>query len=55
MGREVDIPWEGGSKYHGLWVRYTMRMGDQNTMSKGVKMPWVEFQLSIYCYIAIQN
>jgi hypothetical protein len=47
MGRGFDIPWVRGSKYHG--------MGDQNIMSKGVKIPWVEFQFSIYCYNIMQN
>ena len=31
MGRGVEIPWLGGSKYHGL--------GGQNTMGRGVNIP----------------
>jgi hypothetical protein len=34
MGKIVDIPWVGGSKYYG-WG------GGQNTMDRGVKIPWV--------------
>jgi hypothetical protein len=33
MGRGFDIPWEGGSKYHGWGVRYTM--------GKGVEIPYI--------------
>jgi hypothetical protein len=33
IGRGVDIPGAGGSKYHGLRGRYTM--------GRGVNMPWV--------------
>ena len=33
MGKGFNIPWVGGSIYHGL--------GGQNTMGRGVKIPWV--------------
>ena len=33
MGRGVNIPWIGGSKYHGK--------GGQNTIGRGVDVPWV--------------
>jgi len=32
-----------------LWV------GGQNTMDRGVDIPWVEFQFSIHCYNVMQN
>ena len=27
MDGGFDIPWAGGSKYHGWWVRYTIWIG----------------------------
>jgi hypothetical protein len=33
MGRGVDIPWVGGSKYHGTGSKYH---------GYGVKIPWVK-------------
>ena len=27
MGRWDDIPWEGGSLYHGYWGRYAIGRG----------------------------
>jgi hypothetical protein len=48
MGRGSNIPWVGGSKYHGKGVGYTMGrefdtpcMGVQYTMSREFKIPWV--------------
>jgi len=32
MGREVDIPWVGGSKYHGEGGQYSMGRGRSNTI-----------------------
>ena len=29
MGRRDDIPWEGGSIYHGYWGRYAMGRGSK--------------------------
>ena len=55
MCRGVNIPWVGGSKYHGQGVNIPWLGGDQNTMGRGVKIPWVEFQFSNYCYNVMQN
>jgi hypothetical protein len=55
MDKGFDIPWVEGQNTMGKGVRYTMGMGDQNTMVKGVKIPWVEFHFGIYCYNALQN
>ena len=51
MDRGFDIPWVGGSKYHGKGGRYTTGrgfnipwIGDQNTIGRGFDMPYVEEQ-----------
>ena len=49
MGRGVNIPWVGESKYHGrrvdiTWVggRYTMGKEVQNTMGRQFDIPWTK-------------
>ena len=48
MSMGVNIPWLGGSKYHGQGIQNTMGKwinipwaGGQNTMGSGDKISWV--------------
>ena len=60
MGRGFDMPYVEGSKYHRERVKITWIedqnimdkwldipcVGDQNSMIRGVKIPWVEGSIS---------
>jgi hypothetical protein len=38
-----------------LGVKVELVIGGRYTMGRGVKIPWVEFQFSDYCYNVMQN